>query len=591
MSRRLLPALVPLLLCAFVARANAQGTAVMDPQATMKTLPEKSTLVFHVPSVAKLLAKVQDSPMYKAKDQKEFADLLSNFAKQIEGMRQEAKREANIDPVEMMEAVEGEMLVVLGDLSEILGKVGESVMNMSEPEITSELVPLMVSLDTGTKKETFKKNLQSLFAFIIRQGARVKTDTFKSGKISTLKTPDEDEFLKNIYVGEMGSRFVIGFNKSLIERTLAGLEGAPAGATLARNAHFVSSRTQTGASYDAFAFVNFRPLIEGIDGIMAENPFGFAWNGIREALFGASLNNMAMTTNLLEDGIHTRGFVHNSGASDGVLGWYKGKPIAPRAGEEIPADVLNFSAMSFNPKAMGNTVRKVAEVVTSVMSFTGETFDFEQAFEENLGVSYSSFMGSIGERLQMFTSPGADLGDIDPAMASLAGMSLVFDVKDEKPWNKVISKANEQTGGALQPKNYLNRELYVMDQSDSGPKPTLCVTDKRLLFSMDEKTVQKVIRRIGKDADSLNNKEEFKKATSKLPARVAMVSYTTREYFDQIATMMEKMPESPEFQGAEIPPELFQFLGAIYRCMDTAAGHGEWTDQGMLFDGKAPYRE
>ena len=55
---------------------------------------------------------------------------------------------------------------------------------------------------------------------------------------------------------------------------------------------------------------------------MSENPFGFVWTGVRDALFGASLNNFAATYSLEEGGLRGRGFLHNSGASDGVVGWY-----------------------------------------------------------------------------------------------------------------------------------------------------------------------------------------------------------------------------------------------------------------------------
>ncbi len=581
LARFALPTL--LATCLAVAPAYGQQTVVSTPS-VVSVLPQETSLLIHAPNVSGLISKVKSSPLYAVADKPEFAKIFTQFKQMVEGVRQEAKADADVDPFEMLEAVKGEVVITFGNLAPLVATLSEAMMNMEEPEIKGDLLPFMIAVDTGSGRQSFKKNLLSLVAFIVKEGVGVKTDKFKGGKISKITPPDgANDGPEAIYIGELGTKFFFSLSKKFLQQTMSDLAKGSAEKSLVKNEVFAATNELTGKGSDFFLFVNIKPVLASIDAAMSANPFVFVWQSVSEILFGKSLNNLGMGYSLEENGIKGKVFVHNGGADDGILGWFKSKPFPAKPPTIIPDSSLVYATTGLNGDAIGKSIRKVLELVQSFAALQGEVVDIEQMFEQNVGVKFSAFLKSIGNRLHYF-SAGVPTQD-NP----LGDFSFVVELKNDKVWKQLLDKALEMTGGALQPKKYMGRDIFSSGDL-GGVDPSLCVTDKMLLFSLSPKSVEQVIRRIGKDAPGIGEKPSFKKTLAKLPAQVTGLSYSSKEYADQSAAAMKDMFADIPFPE-EIPPELFDFLSALGKTMDDSAGYSTWKETGMYSETVAPYRK
>ena len=329
MLRKSLTILTALTVLAAPALEAQDRTTVAVAPSVVKSLPSATSLLLRVPSVSRLVRKIERSPVAEIAKRDDFAEMFTQFKDMLEQGRQEAIAETKVDPVAMLEAIQGELVITLGDVTPLIQLAGGMLVG-EEPEITSEMVPFMISVDTGAGFPTFKENLQSLFAFIIREGASLKTDKFHGGRITTLTPPEGEEEIEAIYVGEHGTRFLFGTSKKTIEQTMVGLGGGDVDSPLPKDKMFRTTNRLAGKGSDLFVYVNLRPTLTAINEIMAANPFGLYWKAAEEIIFGQSFNNFAIGYDLENEGMRGRMFVHNEGAEDGLLGWFKGDPL--RAG-------------------------------------------------------------------------------------------------------------------------------------------------------------------------------------------------------------------------------------------------------------------
>jgi len=214
--------------------------------------------------------------------------------------------------------------------------------------------------------------------------------------------------------------------------------------------------------------------------------------------------------------------------------------------------------------------------------------DVEQMFEQRLGVKFGTVLKSIGNRLHYFAS-GAPTQD-NP----LGDLSLVLELADDSVWKTLIEKAVEVTGGALQPKKYMGRDIYSQGASTDDADaidPAFCVTDRNLIVSLRSKSVEKVVRRIGKDVPGIGDKPAYKALVAKLPSQVTSISFSSKEYTDASMAMVRDTIENGMLPIDDLPEGLFEFLTALGRTMDDSVSFGIWNDNGYYGESVAPYRK
>ncbi len=585
LKRLLLPLTVIIVGLSAWTIAQDKQTVVVGPS-ILKTLPKNTTLVLHAPSLASIVRDFKNSPIYKLKDKQEFTELLAQAEQSLEEVRQTVIAETQIDPIEMLGAVKGEAVLAVGDISKVIKSLGEALMNMEEPELDSESMPLLIGVDALGGREKFKKNILSLMALAVREGAGVKTEDFHGGKITTLSPPEGAEGgPERIYIGEKGSKFFLAFSRKFLEQTIVKLSEANPEDSLENDPGFKETAGRLGKGNHASFFMNMKPILKAVNGAMEGNPFVFLWQTVEKVLFGTSLNNFGMAIALEENGIRSKTFVHNNGASDGMLGWFKSKPFAASPPSIVPGDAGTYSVFGLNAEAITKSVKMMLNLVQSFAALQGAEANVEEMFEAEMGFKLSSLLSSIGNRAHNFGS-----GRVGGVENPLGDMTIVLELSNDAPWKKLVNKAIEMSGGAFEPKKYMGRDVFVMGDGFSGPQPAVCISDKMVIFGSEPENVQKVIRRIGKDSPGLADNAEFKKALGRLPAQVTGLAYQSSSV---AAGYMEVIEQALQFSpaGDAVPPEAMRALNALLNLMGTSASYTSWTEKGLYSEGSTRFKK
>ncbi|MEC9350113.1 MAG: hypothetical protein VX387_10340 [Planctomycetota bacterium] len=585
LKRLLLPLIVIIVGLSAWTIAQDKQTVVVGPS-ILKTLPKNTTLVLHAPSLASIVRDFKNSPIYKLKDKQEFTELLAQAEQSLEEVRQTVIAETQIDPIEMLGAVKGEAVLAVGDISKVIKSLGEALMNMEEPELDSESMPLLIGVDALGGREKFKKNILSLMALAVREGAGVKTEDFHGGKITTLSPPEgAEDGPERIYIGEKGSKFFLAFSRKFLEQTIVKLSEANPEDSLENDPGFKETAGRLGKGNHASFFMNMKPILKAVNGAMEGNPFVFLWQTVEKVLFGTSLNNFGMAIALEENGIRSKSFVHNNGASDGMLGWFKSKPFAASPPSIVPGDAGTYSVFGLNAEAITKSVKMMLNLVQSFAALQGAEANVEEMFEAEMGFKLSSLLSSIGNRAHNFGS-----GRVGGVENPLGDMTIVLELSNDAPWKKLVNKAIEMSGGAFEPKKYMGRDVFVMGDGFSGPQPAVCISDKMVIFGSEPENVQKVIRRIGKDSPGLADNAEFKKALSRLPAQVTGLAYQSSSV---AAGYMEVIEQALQFSpaGDAVPPEAMRALNALLNLMGTSASYTTWTEKGLYAESTTLFKK
>ena len=585
LKRILLPLVVAIVGLSAWAIAQDKQTIVAGPS-ILKALPKDSTLVLHASSIAGIVKDFKSSPIYKLKDKQEFTELITQFEQTIEEGRQDIIAETQVDPLEMLSSVKGEAILAVGDVSKTIRDLGEALLNMEEPEIDSESIPVILGVDALGGRQEFKKNLLSIMALAVREGAGVKTEDFHGGKITTLSPPEEAaDGPEHIYVGEKGSKFFVSLSRKFLEQTIARLSEENPKDSLLNNPAYKETQARLGKGNHVNFFMNMKPVLKAVNGAMEGNPFVFIWQTIEEVFFGKSLNNFGIGAALEEDGIRSRIFVHNDGASDGLLSWVKSEPFAAAPPSIVPGDTGTYSVSGLNAKAITKSVNKLLNLAQSFMALQGQEANIKEMFLETMGFKISDLLGSLGNRVHTFGS-GKAAGIENP----LGDNTVVLELSNDAPWKKLVDKAIELTGGALEPQKYMGRDVFIMGDGFSGPAPGVCITDKMVIFSTEGENVQKVIRRIGKDAPGLAANEEFKKALGTLPAQVTGINYQSSSV---ASGYMEAIEQALQFSpaGEAVPPEAMRVIGALLNLMGTSTSYTTWTEKGLYAESTVLFKK
>ena len=339
---------------------------------------------------------------------------------------------------------------------------------------------------------------------------------------------------------------------------------------------FQETRTLTGDG-DLYIFVNVKSFTSTMGSALSQTFFGFYWQKVEELVFGKSLNNVGISMDLEARGIRQRSFMHNSGASDGLLALTKTSGFAPTPASFLPGEAQTFSSFSFNPQELDKIVRAVAQIA---MSFSSEGGNIDALFEQQVGVKLKDLMGSLGLKAHYF-SPVPASGN------PMEALNIALELKDEAPLKGLVSKFMVGPAGGASPEKYKDTEIYSM------PLPTgelaLAFTGKSLLLAGSKSLAKKVIDRAGDPSASSAGGDEFKSLASTLgvPPVVCLLNYSSKAYMEY---SLQSMGESLKSVGVDGVDQIAPVLNALKDVLGASIGYGVWKEKGIYADSLLLYR-
>lgn len=573
-------AFVPLFTTCFLSSTLSAQTAV-GPSA-LKALPAKTTLVLQVDNVGGLIKKIKASPPYALKDRGEFAGLIKQFEAAVEKARNEARAETGVDLLELLDAVKGEVIFVIGDISPLARTVGDAVTNLEEPDIKPGDVPILLAWDTLSGGPKFQTGYAKLLDFMRSKGVNVETSDqdFHGAKITAIKLPEEafEGTPASLYIGQHGSRYLLTLSRKFLEQTVTNLKPDAKGGGLLDHPPFVATQRLTAHSSDAFVYLNVKAITTAIDSALSTHMFAFFWKKLEETFIGKSLENIGYSVALEKERVRVRMLANNGGGDDGMLGWFKGEPFPANPPSVIPDDVKSVSSITLNVERAAKTIRQLAELA---MSMQGQTQDLDSLFEQQFGVKLKEFISSFGDRLHFFSNP--------PSGSNLFGdFGIIVEMKDDASCQKFLGKLPLLLQGFVENEKYMNRDMYMVVTGE-GVNPAICVTDKMLLFALQGDLVKKIIRRVGKNVPGIGDTAGYKKLASFLPARVSNLNYTSADYIS--GALSEAVKGAAQDTGAEVPPEILQLIDALGKTLGASIGYGVWKKEGLYFDSVLHYNK
>ena len=245
----------------------------------------------------------------------------------------------------------------------------------------------------------------------------------------------------------------------------------------------------------------------------------------------------------------------------------------------VPGEAKTFSSLGINVTRVFSAIR---EIVQTVMAFQGQTADLNTLFEQQFGLSLDALTHSLGKRLDMFYITA-------PTEANSAGdMSLILALGEETQEAQLIDRIWMETGDECAPRQYSERKLYTAQTSVQGVRPSLCVSDRMLIFSMAGENGEKVIGRSGKEDPGAGGNPEFKRMSKSFPSQVLAVSYADAEYFVSLIDNLTQAIRMPA--GTGVPSGFFDLLKAGVKGFGSSASYSVWKEgQGIYSEGWLPY--
>lgn len=581
-SRRLLHAgvrscgfgvLVALLGLLPASRALAQGF--------LESLPQDTFICVQVSNMKGLLEKIQASPIYRLKDHESLKDTIVQLEAGVDQALSQAKEELGFDPMDLLGSFEGEVIVAVGGLSSVASQLGGALSTGDVPDVPPESIPFLIAGDAGASGEKVRGYLEKVFSFAEKEGSTRKVYSTGKGKITVLrdKTMDQGQGENPnaagdsplaLYVGEVDSRFYFSMSRPYMESVMAG--GGEA--NLVSSPLFQESRKSVVGG-DVLAYVNLKELTTSVGSALSATFFAFYWQKIESLVFGKSLNNMLLSFKLEEKGIRQSFFVHNSGASDGLLALIKGPEFSTSPPKWVSDDVQAYSAMAFNASQLGSTISEIGKLA---LSFSNPGADIDTLTEGALGVKLTDLMKSFGGKMYY-------AGGVAQLENPLAGNSYVFELADSGPMKQVLERFSAP-GQPMQKTSEEGDDIYTMMTPMGEIAAT--ISDGSFVVSGGKSGVTKFLAGGDSAGDSLASSSTFEKLTSALvPAKVSFLSYTATEY---MSTYMKSLAGT---LGGAAGPEAQQFLPALMALGETlgsSVGYGVWTEAGLRGESLTLYR-
>ncbi len=590
MSRRALPYLSVCFLLGVTFGVSAQTTVVKGTSA-LSGLPDSTSMLIRVSSMSKLISGFKASPLYALRTQPAIKLFLDEANQEIEKQLAEARERLGYDPLDLLTAWQGEVLVAVGSLEKIIsGIVAEISGGGGADSVKPGDLPLIFVADAGANRADVQTKLDKIFEIIQAEGGRKEQEDFRGGKITTFvntrKQGDND--IDKVFFGSMGSSFFFSINRPYLESTMAGMSGA-ASSSLASDQDFMTTNAEIGEA-DIQVFVNVRSIRRSVQKTIQANPFyGMFWGLIETKLIGTGLKNLATGMSLNEKGIYSKSFFNTGGKRDGLLGLLDGPAFSTASiAKGVPGNVDSLNASTFNFANFYQLIREIANMAMG-MAQGNVGMDVEQLLELQFQIKIREVIDALGTRLFYYTkSAGGDEANPFAALENPFGQKIVFGValKAEAPIKKllgqlpaILAQNMVLPAESIKTEKYLEREIYKFDAQG----PALALVDKNLVFSAGLDDLKEFIRHRANPGNDLASDEGYTKQTSSIPEQISAVSYMKKDYMKESLAPLNLLLMQ---QGS------FPDLGKIVEVFGAGAGFATWKDKGyfssswMLFQEK-----
>jgi hypothetical protein len=566
-----------LALLARTATPAAEGMGALG--GTLASLPQGTSLVVQFTGVKPFLDKLDRSPLGRLRDHPELKSVLRQFEQELSDRMQEAELQLGFDPMDLLRCFEGEVLVAIGELSPMASQLGSALSLGQAPEMTPESIPVVLAADALSRGDEVAEYLEKLFTFAEKEGALRETLSVGSGKLTILQDKAEENDASSagdssppmrLYFGRSGSRFYWGLNRAYVEACMGGGSG---GSKLVNSPVFRTCQNLTGSG-DVFFFLDVKQLTTAVNGALSATFFSFYWQKVESLLFGKSLNAAAGSYSVDDRGVKSTFFVHNGGASDGLLGIFRGTPFPPTPPGFVPKTAKIYSASVMDATKLGDTIRGVFEVA---MSLQAPGADLDSLFEQNVGVPFKDLIGAFGDRLHYF-------GETLDAENPFASLNYLMELRDAGPLRRIVEKMTGDPAMSLQVEKYKGSDLMAIPLGPAG-SVAVAVSDKMLIVAGGDALARQVVDglrtdSVGGDAGTGGVRDAALKeqVASIAPAQVSMLTLSSDDY---VETYFETISSS---LGDSVPPDaapVLSVLSALGSVLGSSVGYGQWNDSGL----------
>ena len=578
-----------LVLSACLPALRATEKTVGVQSSVISALPADTVLVVQVPNVAKLSREIQESPLGKIVDLPDVSPLIATMKDSLKMARAKAQSEIGIDPWDIISSVEGELVLAYGSLQPLEKALTDQLSGLP-PEVSSEAISILLAVDAGSSKGKLKAVFDKIIELGRKEGARIDSAEFHGSQITTVKPPEgqDNRGLEALYLAEHGTKFMLALDKKLLEQVLVNLDsGKPGG--LVNDPRFQSTYKWTGDGSDFFGYVNIKSLTTSLGNSLSATFFGFFWQKFQSLVFGKSLNNLGMAVGIDKEGIRQTVFLHNDGADDGIVGWLRAPGIEPQPPAFTPESANMVGSVSINVAKVFAFLQDLAQ---TALSFQGGG-DVNMLFEQQFGVKLDDLKRAFGTRIDMFSTT---VGNMENPFGDV---TLLVALEDASPIRQLLKRMNTMAPGTFATEQYQGHEVLTAPDGGGPISPALCITDKRLIFSVEAENVRKVLRRLKNATSPLTSRKSFKKAAASSPGKVNLFEYQSTAYNKEIEAMYADMIEQMAMglraaSGENLPPNidkaLLSVLKALLGSFDDAFGWGAWKEQGFYVQATTPFK-
>lgn len=570
-------------------RGLADGTSIDG-------LPQETMFLLRLRNCAEIVRKFQATSIYKLKDHAAYKAPLEKFWKDLSDEQAKMRQEVGFEVQDLLNLIQGELVIAVGNLDKLIaGIVAENTGAPPDQRVKPGDFPVLLVAHAGESAGAFKEHLGKIHDFLQKEGGRKEEEEFRGGRITTLVNTKADgqHDLEKVYFGELGQHFFVGVHRPYLEAAMAGMSGA-AESPLAKHADFAATHQEIqGEKSDATIFVNLRGIFDSLRKNLQANPiFGMFWGVIEQKIIGAGMRNVGISLTIDDKSLAGASFVNTGGARDGLIAILDGPGFAPAAaGKGIPADAVSLSVSSFNFQRFYQLVREFANMVVG-MAQGNPGMDVEQLLELQFKVKISEVIAALGTRVQQFEIPrpkapkkeategkgesATEVAGADDAPGLFDNTVISLELKNEEPIRNLLSTLpqilQENLGVPamnIKSEKYLEKDIWNIEDGEAY----LGLFGNQLVFGGDAEAVKNLIRRHGKaDADSLADKEDFKKAIAELPAEVWAVSYMRDGFAKASLAAVSDLVKA----GGDLPdlePLLDLFGGGV--------GFSRWLEKGF----------
>ncbi|MGQ9591404.1 MAG: hypothetical protein ACUVYA_14055 [Planctomycetota bacterium] len=573
----------------FAAVVSTSSPAAEAPASALASLPEDTILAVQFSGVDQLLRKIKSSPLYGLKDRAEF-QVLAQLTKEASG----AKETIGFDPMDLLGCFRGEVVLAVGNLGDLAGRLGAALSMGEAPELSGEDIPFAIVADAGGQSAKVDEYLEKLYALAEKEGAIRESIAVGDAKITVLvdasagkgtEEGGEDEKGAEggskaqpfrLYFGSLGARRYASTSRKFLEGVLARRPGA---GSLLENPLFAESRKFVGSG-DVFVFANVKQLTNSIGSALSSTFFSLYWQRIERIIFGRSFHNVAWSFTFEDRGVRTATAIHNSGADDGMLGLFKGEGFAPAPPRFIPKTSAVFSSFSFSPPRLGSAIEEIFQLV---MSFQDPTADLEKFFSENVGVGFKTFVASLGSRVHYFAE---DFSAEQP----LGSFNYLIELKDPAPVRTALGKLLPMLGQAGKPEAYKGNDVFIVPFGDQG-ELAVSATRNLLIVAGKKNLLQTVVDRAEGADEGLGADPEVKKVIGSIaPPEVASLAYVGKGFLPQYIQAFTKTAKENVEALEPGAVDLLGLLEAAANVFGAGVQYGQWTDKGYRGESVFYYR-